>query len=223
MRTVGLLTLGLLVGCGSSISGKVEGQGVGHLPSGYWYALGSGDSEIIVATVFSFPGACEAEVAVIKAQTDAYASYKNTLDQDALLDDLESAEQDNTPEDYWVFELGLDVDPDDVDEVENEYNINEDHEDGYLNAAHRQAYTDWEAVLVNQDPSGYHIATYYSEDGTAIVNKYKQDKLLKAQVEVQLQDVDKADVGDVTINYKVPYCPEVELALDDYFNELATF
>ena len=223
MRTGWLLILGLLIGCGSRIAGNVEGQKVGPLPSGFWYVLGSGDDEIIVADVFSFPGACEVETTYLKEVTDVYASYKTTLDQDALLDGLEDAEKGNLPEDYWNFNLTLDADPDEADGVETEYNINEDHEDGSFSGSHKQAYTDWEAVRVQNDSGGYHIATYYSEDGIATVTKFKDEKLLKAEVEAQLQDVNKDDVGDVVLHYKVPYCPDFEDAYADYLTELATF
>lgn len=211
----------LLGGCGSSIKGEVDGDKVKPLSSGFWIAVGSGDDEAIYAVATTVPSACAAFAELYDAQTEAYKDFAEGFDVDALVDDMEAAEQDNLPEEFWATNIALDADPDDDEDVEGEYDVQDD--EMFLNIVHQRGYTDYEKVYIEQDSDGYQADSFYAEEGVLDVKSFKDEGGLSAKGELALRDMDDKNAGDVALNLSVSYCEEAEDAYADYLDVLAGF
>lgn len=212
----------LLVGCGSSISGKVDGDSVGPLTSGFWYAIGSDDDEVINAVAASFPDACKAYTGFYKAQADAYRDFSG--DGAALAEDMKAAEQDNFPSEFWQTTLLLDADPND-DEVVGEYkiddNINNPDSQAFVDLLHQIDYTDYEAVYLERDDSGYKWDSFYAEGGSIDVKSFRDEGQLRATGEMILHDANDKEAGAIRLNLSVTYCEDVARAYEDFLDVLS--
>ncbi|HNC99652.1 MAG TPA: hypothetical protein PKY30_01985 [Myxococcota bacterium] len=211
----------LLGGCGSSIKGDVDGDKVKPLSSGFWFAVGSGNNEGIYAVATSVPSACKVFTEVYDAQADAYRDFAKDFDVDTLVDDMEAAEQDNLPEEYWATSVALDADPDDDEDVEGEYDVEDD--EVFINVIHQRGYTDYEKVYVDQDSDGYQTDSFYADEGVLDVKSFKDEGSLSGSSELALRDTDDKNAGDVTLNLSVSYCEDAEDAYAGYLEVLAGF
>lgn len=210
----------LLGGCGSSIKGEVDGEKVKPLSSGFWFAVGSGDNQGLFAIAASVPSACLTFAEVYNAQAAAYTNFAESFDADALVKDMEAAEQDNLPEEYWATSIALKVDPNDED-VEGEYDAQDD--ELFLNIVHQRGYTDYEKVYIEQDSDGYQADSFYAEEGILDVKSFNVDGALSAKGELSLRDANEKNAGDVTLNLSASYCVYAEEAYADYLDVLAGF
>lgn len=211
----------LLGGCGSSIKGEVDGDKVKPLSSGFWFAIGSDDDEAIYAVATSVPSACQSLTAMYDAQAQAYKDFAKGFDVDALVADMEAAEQDNLPEEYWAVSVALDADPDDGEDVEGEYNVED--EEVFINLVHQRGYTDWKKVYVDQDSDGYQADSFGATEGVMDVKSFKDEGGLSASGDLALRDTDDKDAGEVTLHLSVSYCEEAEDAYANYLEVLSGF
>ena len=211
----------LLGGCGSSIKGDVDGDKVKPLSSGFWFAVGSGNNEGIYAIATSVPSACQTFADVYDAQADAYKAFSRDFDTETLVADMESAEQDNLPEEYWATSIALDADPDDDEDVEGEYDVEDD--EVFINVVHQRGYTDYEKVYIEQDSDGYQADSFYADEGVLDVKSFKDEGSLSAQGDLALRDTDDKNAGDVTLSLSVSYCEDAEDAYANYVDVLAGF
>ncbi len=211
-----------LIGCGSKVQGKIDDEKPMAIRDGYWFAVGSGDNEVISLVLTTIPQACETGAAYYDQAAEAYEDYFDSFDADALSDDLSDAEEDNLPEEYWSYSFTIDADPDDEEDVADDYDIEQGRgSDALLIVTWKHDYTDWDQVLLEQDSDGYNADTYNAEDGALTITAFKEDGGIKGTAEAELEDTDRDNAGDISIKFQEIYCEEVEDAFERYIESVS--
>ena len=207
-RACAASVLALSSACAASISGEVDGEAVPGFTSS---ALGvveqpGTDAVGLIAYFMTGGDACNVLARAFEIQQDE-------SDPEEEAEQLEELFKESTPEDFWYATVS--VLAEDADDLEDEVEVDlEDFDEDIratFNVCHRDEYPQEKNGFLDVDDD-----CYVAEDGVLTLAYSEEDALqVGTDKEMDLNDDDGDDAGEITFSGRALYCKALSDALED--------
>lgn len=215
-KLISIPAVSISISCAGCISGEVDGDSVpAFLSSALGVATvtsGGEDGKFAIAIHTSLPNTCE-----LAAEFLDDVSSKKVGDQgdaESFVDAAGTFFQERLPADYWVAFSALSGS--DIGDANGEdIKIDDQDDHGFSFAAivcHNKDTPDLNDHLIDFKTECFHVS-----DGEGAI-QFDEDAKLKVKGDVDLEDTDGDDAGDVELSLNAGLCDKFNNSLDSFFD-----